>query len=52
MTALILMGVGMAVICAITGVCAFRLSETYGGSMDDASEATREREPGVQEPTT
>ncbi len=36
-------GVYMAVICAITGVCAFLLAETYGRSMDEADEASRER---------
>ena len=48
-------GVYMAVICAITGVCAFLLAETYGRSMDEADEASRERggtTPGAQEPTT
>jgi hypothetical protein len=47
-------GAYMAVVCAITGVCAFLLSETYGRSMDETPEASREREPGagVQEPTT
>lgn len=45
-------GVYMAVICAITGACAFLLAETYGRSMDEISEASRERGPGVQEPTT
>jgi metabolite-proton symporter len=47
-------GVYMAVICAITGVCAFLLAETYGSSMDETEEASRERGPGagVQEPTT
>ena len=46
-------GAYMAVICAITGVCAFLLAETYGRSMDEASEAARERGPtaGMQEPT-
>ena len=47
-------GAYMAVVCAITGVCAFLLSETYGQSMDETDEAPRERGPaaGVQEPTT
>ena len=47
-------GAYMAVICAITGACAFLLAETYGRSMDEDSEASRERGPGanVQEPTT
>jgi metabolite-proton symporter len=47
-------GAYMAVVCAITGVCAFLLSETYGQSMDEAAEASRERGPaaGMQEPTT
>ena len=47
-------GAYMAVICVITGVCAFLLSETYGRSMDETAEASRERGPtaGVQEPTT
>ena len=47
-------GAYMAVVCAITGVCAFLLSETYGRSMDETDEASRERGPaaGVQEPTT
>ena len=46
-------GVYMAVVCAITGICAFLLAETYGRSMDETSEASRERGPdtGVQEPT-
>src|SRR5918998_233069 len=46
-------GAYMAVVCAITGVCAFLLSETYGQSMDETDEASRERGPaaGVQEPT-
>jgi metabolite-proton symporter len=47
-------GAYMAVICAITGVCAFLLAETYGRSMDEADEASRERgtTADVQEPTT
>jgi metabolite-proton symporter len=47
-------GAYMAAVCAITGVCAFLLSETYGRSMDETSEAARERgaTAGVQEPTT
>jgi metabolite-proton symporter len=47
-------GVYMAVVCAITGICAFLLAETYGRSMDETSEASRERGSGagVQEPTT
>jgi metabolite-proton symporter len=45
-------GAYMAVVCAISGICAFLLAETYGRSMDEASEASRERGPGVQEPTT
>jgi metabolite-proton symporter len=47
-------GAYMAVVCALTGVCAFLLSETYGQSMDETPEASREREPGagLQEPTT
>jgi len=45
-------GAYMAVVCAITGICAFLLSETYSRSVDETSEATRERGPGVQEPTT
>jgi metabolite-proton symporter len=47
-------GAYMAVVCAITGVCAFLLSETYGQSMDEAAEASRERGPaaGMQEPMT
>ena len=47
-------GAYMAVVCAITGVCAFLLSETYGQSMDEAAEASPERGPaaGMQEPTT
>ncbi len=47
-------GAYMAVVCAITGACAFLLSETYGQSMDEAAEASRERGPaaGIQEPTT
>ena len=47
-------GAYMAAVCAITGVCAFLLSETYGRSMDETEEASRERGPaaGMQEPTT
>jgi metabolite-proton symporter len=47
-------GIYMAVICAITGLCAFLLAETYGRSMDEAEEASRERgtTAGAQEPTT
>ena len=47
-------GAYMAVVCAITGLCAFLLSETYGRSMDETPEAPREGElsTGVQEPTT
>ncbi|MEJ7843662.1 MAG: MFS transporter [Rubrobacter sp.] len=47
-------GVYMAVICAITGACAFLLAETYGRSMDETEEASRERgsTAGAQEPTT
>ena len=47
-------GVYMAVICAMTGLCAFLLAETYGRSMDEAEEASRERgtTTGAQEPTT
>jgi metabolite-proton symporter len=45
-------GAYMAVVCAITGVCAFLLAETYGSDMDEAAEAAPERNPGVQEPTT
>ena len=47
-------GAYMALVCAITGVCAFLLSETYGRSMDETAEAERERGPatGMQEPTT
>ena len=44
----------MALVCAISGLCAFLLAETYGRSMDEAEEASRERGPatGAQEPTT
>lgn len=44
----------MVLVYVVTGVCAFPLSETYGRSMDEASEAARERGPaaGMQEPTT
>jgi metabolite-proton symporter len=46
-------GAYMAVVCAISGICAFLLAETYGRSMDEADEASRERGAGVQEePTT
>jgi metabolite-proton symporter len=47
-------GAYMALVCAITGVCAFLLSETYGRSMDETPEAPREGElsTGVREPTT
>jgi len=47
-------GVYMAVICAMTGLCAFLLAETYGRSMDEAEEASRERgtTTGAQELTT
>ncbi len=47
-------GAYMVLVYAVTGVCAFPLSETYGRSMDEASEAARERGPaaGMQEPTT
>ena len=47
-------GAYMAVVCAITGVCAFLLSETYGRSMEETPETSNQREPGagVQEPTT
>jgi hypothetical protein len=42
-------------VCAITGTCAFLLSETYGRDMDESEQASRERGPtaaGMQEPTT
>jgi hypothetical protein len=44
----------MALVCAISGFCAFLLAETYGSSMDESEEASRERGPatGAQEPTT
>ena len=46
-------GAYMAAVCAVTGVCAFLLAETYGRSMDETDEASRERGPtAVQEPTT
>jgi metabolite-proton symporter len=48
-------GAYMAVVCAISGVCAFLLAETYGRSMDESEEASRERGPGAgvqEEPTT
>jgi MFS transporter, MHS family, shikimate and dehydroshikimate transport protein len=47
-------GAYMAVVCAISGLCAFLLAETYGRSMDEAEETSRERGPGAgaQEPTT
>jgi metabolite-proton symporter len=46
-------GAYMAVVCAITGICTFLLAETYGRSVDEIEEASREREPAasVQEPT-
>jgi metabolite-proton symporter len=46
-------GAYMAVTCAITGVCAFLLAETYGRSVDEAEEASRERgsTASVREPT-
>ena len=46
-------GAYMAVVCAITGVCAFLLSETYGRDMDETSESSPGRATaGMQEPTT
>jgi MFS transporter, MHS family, shikimate and dehydroshikimate transport protein len=48
-------GAYMAVVCAISGICAFLLAETYGRSMDEAEETSRERGPGAgaqEEPTT
>ena len=47
-------GVYMAVVCAITGVCAFLLSETYGNDMDETRETSpgRAASTGMQEPTT
>ena len=47
-------GAYMAAVCAISGLCAFLLAETYGRSMDEAEETSRERGPGAgaQEPTT
>ncbi len=47
-------GAYMAVVCALTGVSAFLLSETYGQSMDETPEASRQRETaaGLREPTT
>ena len=45
-------GAYMAVVCAMTGLCAFLLAKTYGSSMDEADEPSRDRGPGVQEPTT
>ncbi len=46
-------GAYMAIVCAITGLCAFLLAETYGRSMDESEEASRERGPttSAQEPT-
>ena len=47
-------GAYMAVVCAITGVCAFLLSETYGRDMDETGETSPDRtaSTGMQEPTT
>ena len=47
-------GAYMAVVCAITGVCAFLLSETYGNDMDETGETSpgRTASTGMQEPTT
>lgn len=46
-------GAYMALVCAITGVCAFLLSETYGRDMDETQETSPGRSTaGVQEPTT
>ena len=43
----------MAVVCAITGVCAFLLSETYGRDMDETEAQSPGRTTaGAQEPTT
>ena len=43
----------MAVVCAITGVCAFLLSETYGRDMDETEAQSPGRATaGAQEPTT
>ena len=46
-------GAYMGLVCAISGLCAFLLAETYGRSMDESEEASRERGPasGAQEPT-
>ena len=54
--------VRLALVCAITGVRAFLLSETYGRDMDETRETfretSRETSPGrgaavgIQEPTT
>ena len=47
-------GAYMAFVCAITGVCAFLLSETYGRDMDETAETSpgRATAAGTQEPTT
>jgi metabolite-proton symporter len=48
-------GAYMAVVCAITGVCAFLLSETYGRDMDETGAESPGRgaaSTGMQEPTT
>jgi hypothetical protein len=47
-------GAYMALVCAITGVCAFLLSETYGRDMDETRETSpgRGAAVGIQEPTT
>lgn len=47
-------GAYMAAVCAITGVCAFLLSETYGRDMDETSATSpgRATAAGTQEPTT
>ena len=44
----------VALVCAITGVCAFLLSETYGRDMDETRETSpgRGAAVGIQEPTT
>ena len=47
-------GAYMALVCAITGVCAFLLSETYGRDMDETTETSPGRGAAarIQEPTT
>jgi MFS family permease len=46
-------GAYMAFVCAVTGVSAFLLAETYGSDMDETGETSPGRATaGIQEPTT